>query len=112
MGRDEGRRRGQEQKGRCLRWDETTGGERAMERMRRRRKGDEKKRRKSVLWIGIVLVLIRIRTSMLMPTRIRIGIKTMSILMGILPQILHMLEKSDFFILLITALQHSSVSDP
>jgi hypothetical protein len=54
---------------------EGRGGERAMERsrwgeekkMRRREEDEEKKRRKSVVWNGIVLVLIRIRISMLMP---------------------------------------------
>jgi hypothetical protein len=42
----------------------------------------------SVLWIGITLLAIRIRISMLMPIQIRIliGINMMSILKRILPQ--------------------------
>ncbi len=57
----------------------------------------------TVLRIGIVLMPIRIRMSILMPFRIRIGIKTVSILMRILPRVLHLLENQNF-LLLVTAL--------
>ncbi len=50
----------------------------------------------AVLWIGTILFLIQIRISMLVPSqiqkKIRIGIKTRRILMGILPWELYMLE--------------------
>ncbi len=45
----------------------------------------------AVLWIGIVLMPIRIRISMLMAIRIRIGI------MRLLPQVLHILDNQNFF---------------
>jgi hypothetical protein len=51
-------------------------------------------RESSVVWIGIVLMPIRIRISKLMPILIRIGTNTMPILMRILSQVLctvHML---------------------
>jgi hypothetical protein len=59
--------------------------------------------KKPVLWIGIVLMTIRIRIYILMP--IRIGIKTMPIVMRILPQVLHMLDNQNIlFLFLVTAL--------
>ncbi len=53
-----------------------------------------------MLWIGIVLMPIRIRTllSMVMLIRIRIGMKTMPIHMRILPKVLHMMEnRANYF---------------
>jgi hypothetical protein len=60
---------------------------------------------KSVLWIGIVWIRIQIRMFILMPIRIRTGIRRMSIRMSIVPQVLHMLENQKyFFLLLVTAM--------
>jgi hypothetical protein len=56
----------------------------------------------AVLWIGIVLMPIRIQIFMLMP--IRIGIKTMPILTRILSQFLHVLKNKNFFLFLVPAL--------
>jgi hypothetical protein len=60
--------------------------------------------KKTVSWIGIVLMLIRIRISILMPTqiRIRIGIKTMAILMRI--------HKPEYFFYLFTSLPDYNVN--
>ncbi len=58
----------------------------------------------AVLWIGIVLMPIRIRISILVQIHIQIqirtGIKTMPIHMRILPQVLHMLDKGIKMLLL------------
>ncbi len=53
----------------------------------------------TVLWIGIVVMPIRNRLSILMPIqiRIRIGIGTMLIGMRILPEVLHMFESREIF---------------
>jgi hypothetical protein len=51
-----------------------------------------------VLWIGIVLLAVRIRIRIWTGT----GIKTVPIHMRILPQVLHMLENPKLFGLLIT----------
>jgi hypothetical protein len=57
-----------------------------------------------VMWIGIVLMHIRIRISIFMPIRIWIGIKTMPIHLRILPQVLQMLENLNFLIFLFTVI--------
>ncbi len=74
-----------------------------------------------VLWIGVFLIPIRIRISIMIPIRFQIGIKTMPIHMWIPSypkfQVLHMLENLNFVLLLVTtlpvynALSFSSVSN-
>ncbi len=58
---------------------------------------DTKQRKMPVLWIGIVLMPIRSRISILMPIHIWNGTKTMPVQTRILPHVLKMLEKPDFF---------------
>jgi hypothetical protein len=55
-----------------------------------------------LVYIVLMPIRIQIRISMLMPIQIRIGNKTMPILMRIIPQVLHMLENQKI-LLLVTA---------